>query len=111
MLEGDKKKVMEDSEQITAASSKRKVDEFVKDATIDTLVDEKTKNRVMENCGYSCSVRDKSVMESAKSRRKKHESIDEFLEAEQRNPRPGTQLIREGDILTSFTHRNHSQDL
>ena len=102
--EAIRKKVMEGSEQITATSSKRKVAEWVKGAMdrLDALVDEKTRIQVMENCGYSCALVNKSHMEKAKVRRKKYKSIDEFLEAEQRNPMRGTRLIREGDVMYQF---------
>ena len=102
--EAIRKKVMEGSEQITATSSKRKVAEWVKGAMdrLDALVDEKTRIQVMENCGYSCALVNKSHMEKAKARRKKYKSIDEFLEAEQRNPMRGTRLIREGDVMYQF---------
>lgn len=102
--EAIRKKVMEGSEQITATSSKSKIANWVKGVMerLDTLVDEKTRIQVMENCGYSCAVVNKRVMEKAKARRKKYKSIDEFLEAEQRNPMPGTRLVREGDVMYQF---------
>lgn len=102
--EAIRKKVMEGSEQITATSSKSKIANWVKGVMerLDTLVDEKTRIQVMENCGYSCAVVNKRVMEKAKARRKKYKSIDEFLEAEQRNPMTGTRLVREGDVMYQF---------
>lgn len=98
------KKVMEGSEEITEKTSKRKMAEWVKDAMerLDTLVDEKTGIQVMENCGYNCALVHKRLIERAKTRRKRYQSIDKFLEAEQRNPGLGSRLVREGDVLYQF---------
>jgi hypothetical protein len=95
------KKVMEGSEKITSASSKKEVAEWVKGAMdrLDKLVDEKTRIQVMENCGYTCASVNKRVIENAKARRKKYKSTDEFLEAEQRKPMKGTKLLRKENIL------------
>lgn len=97
-------KVMGGSEQISPSTSKIKIAKWVKEAIdkLDTLVDEKTRIKIMENCGYNCSIVNKRVMEKAKARRKKYKNIDEFLEAEQRNPMTGTRLIREGDVMYQF---------
>ena len=97
-------KVMGGSEQISPSTSKIKIAKWVKEAIdkLDTLVDEKTRIKIMENCGYNCSIVNKGVMEKAKARRKKYKNIDEFLEAEQRNPMTGTRLIREGDVMYQF---------
>ena len=96
-----KKKVMEGSEEITEKTDKRKTAKWVKEAIekLDSLVNEKTRNQIMENCGYNCAEINKRVIERAKTRRKKYRTIDEFLEAEQRNPMKGTRLAREGDVL------------
>jgi hypothetical protein len=97
-------KVMGDSEQISPSTSKIKIAKWVKEAIdkLDTLVDEKTRIKIMENCGYNCSIVNKRVMEKAKARREKYKNIDEFLEAEQRNPMTGTRLVREGDVMYQF---------
>ena len=99
-----KKKVMKGSEHITVNSSKKKIAEWVKNAIdrLDSLVDEKTRNQIMENCGYNCALVNKRIIEKAKARRKKYKNINEFLEAEQRNPMPGTRLIREGNVIYLF---------
>ena len=97
-------KVMGGSEQISPSTSKIKIAKWVKEAIdkLDTLVDEKTRIKIMENCGYNGSIVNKGVMEKAKARRKKYKNINEFLEAEQRNPMTGTRLIREGDVMYQF---------
>ena len=98
------KKVMEGSEKITEKTDKRKIAGWVKDAMgrLDTLVDEKTRFQIMENCGYNCAEVNRRVIERAKARRKKFKSIDEFLEAEERKPTVGTRLAREGKTLYQF---------
>ena len=97
-------RVMEGSEQISPSTSKSKIAKWVKEAMdkLDTLVDEKTRFQIMENCGYNCSVVNKRVIEKAKARRNKYKSINEFLEAEQRNPMTGTRLERNGNFLYQF---------
>jgi hypothetical protein len=97
-------KVMEGSEQITEKTDKRKTAEWVKNAMekLDALVDEKTRVQIMQNCGYNCAKKNSKVIERAVARRRKHASIDEFLEAEQQKPMKGTKLAREGNILYQF---------
>jgi len=106
------KKVMEGSEQIVATSKPEKVARWVQGAmeTLDTLVDEETRNQVMMNCGYNCALANSSPIEKAKARRKKFKTEDEFLKVEQKNPPAGTRLVREGNTVyqfytpRSFTH-------
>ena len=51
------RKVMEGSEEITEKTDKKKIAKWIKDAVgrLDTLVDEKTRTQIMENCGYNCA--------------------------------------------------------
>lgn len=102
--EETRKKVMEGSEKITASTGKDKIARWIKDAMerLDTLVDEKTRIQVMENCGYSCADHNKKLIERTKARRKKYRSVEDFLEAERRKPMRGTKLVREGDVLYYF---------
>jgi hypothetical protein len=96
--------VMEGSEQITASSKPEKVAKWVQGMVerLDNLVDEATRTQIMMNCGYNCAQVNNSPIERAQARRKKYKSVDEFLEAEQRNPPTGTRLIRDGDVLYQF---------
>ena len=98
------KKVMEGSDEIDEKTSKKRIAEWVKGAMerLDTFVAEKSRIKIMENCGYNCAAVNKRVIEKAKVRRKKYETTDELLEAEQRNPTPGMKLLREGDTLYQF---------
>jgi len=102
--DGVREKVMAGSEKITASTSKDKIAKWLKGAMdrLDSLVDEKTRNQVMENCGYSCADHNKKLIGRMTAKRKKFKSVDEFLEAEQRKPMRGTKLIREGDVLYYF---------
>lgn len=97
-------KVMEGSEQITEKTDKKKVAKLIKDAMerLDALVDEETRVRVMQNCGYNCAKKNGKVIERAVARRKKYACMDDFLEAEVQNPMKGTKLAREGGIIYQF---------
>jgi hypothetical protein len=97
-------KVMEGSENITEKTGKKETAQFVKDAMqkLDAAVDEKTRTRIMQNCGYNCAKKNHKVIERAVARRKKYGSIDEFLEEEQQKPTKGTKLTREGNMLYQF---------
>jgi len=97
-------KVMEGSERISVSSSKYEAAEWVKGAMkrFDKLADESTRSRVMVNCGYNCAAVHKSVIDRAKAKRKKFESLDKYLESEERKPTRGTRLIREGPIIYQF---------
>ncbi len=96
--------VMSGSEQITEKTDKRKTMLWVKKAMqrLDAAVDEETRARIMQNCGYNCAQKNHKVIERAVVRRKKFPTIDEFLEAEQQKPMKGTKLTREGNILYQF---------
>ena len=93
--------VMEGREQISRTTDKKRMAEWVKSAIgkLDASVDEKTKFQIMESCGRNCAEVNKSVIERAKARRRKHKSVEEFLKAEQEKPAKGTRLVREDDIL------------
>jgi hypothetical protein len=94
-------KVMQGSEQITENTDKTTTALWVKNAIekLDASADEKTKMKVMKNCGYNCAKKNCKVIEKAVARRKKFASIDNFLVAEQKKPPTGTRLAREGNIV------------
>jgi hypothetical protein len=109
-----RKKVMEGSEKITASTSKSAVANWVKGAIdrMDALVDEKTRRQVMVNCGRNCALHNRTVIDRAKARRKKHKTLEEFLAAEQKKPMPGTRLTREDDKLCwVFTPQSFSRPM
>jgi len=106
MFSGDfiSKKIMEGSKDLTEKTDKKKLALWVQSAMerMDSLVDEKTRVQIMENCGYNCATVNKKVIERAQARRKKYKTVDEFLEAEERKPPSGTKLVREDKMLHYF---------
>lgn len=98
------KKVMEDSEEITEKTDTEKKARWMKGAVkrLDELVDEETRFKIMENCGYNCAEMNKGAIEEAAARRKKFKTADEFIEAEQKKPMKGTRLVREGKTLYQY---------
>jgi hypothetical protein len=94
-------KIMEGSEKITEKVDKKITAQWVKNAMqkLDAAVDDRTRVRIMQNCGYSCAKKNHKVIDRAVARRRKFRSIDEFLDAEQQKPMKGTMLEREGNIL------------
>jgi predicted hydrocarbon binding protein len=95
------RKVMEGSEDITEKTDKKKVALWTKGAMerFDTLVDEKTRIQIMNNCGSNCAEVNKRVIQKALARRKKFKTVEDFLKAEQEKPQRGTKIIREGNQL------------
>jgi len=98
------KKIMEGSGQITGRTDRRKTAQWVKDAMerMDSLTDEKTRVRIMEECGHSCAKVNMKLIDRARARRNRYDTVDEFLRAEERKPIAGTKLIREGDVLYQY---------
>ena len=99
-------RVMEGSEKISSSTGKDKIAGWVKEAVnkLDTLADKKVRFQIMESCGYNCSAVNKGLIEKAKAKRNKYKDIEEFLEAEQRNPMTGTRLERKGNVLQSILY-------
>jgi hypothetical protein len=95
------KKIMAGSEKITPGTSKSEIAAWVKGAMerLDSLTNEKTRNQIMENCGYNCALHNRAPIERAKARRKKFENLDAFLDSEMKKPMPGTKLERQGSKL------------
>ena len=97
-----RKKVMVGSEKMTEQmDGSEDMAKWAKGAIdrLDALVDEKTRIPIMENCGYGCAEVNSGAIDEAIARRGKYKDVDEFLEAEQRNPTQGTRLVREGNML------------
>ncbi len=107
-------RVMEGSQQITEATKSAKVAAWVKGAMerLDSLVDETARNRIMTSCGIQCALVNRSVIDRGRARRKKFPTEEEFLQAEQRQPPPGTRVRREGDtLLQVYTPREFKRPL
>jgi hypothetical protein len=97
-------KVMDGSEKILASSDPTEVAEWVRAAMerLDALVDEPTRQKIMLNCGYNCSLVNKRPIENARTRRRRFPDEASFLDAEIRKPPSGTRLEREGDFLIQY---------
>jgi hypothetical protein len=102
--EAIRKSVMEGSNKITEKTDRKKIALFVEKAMerLDATVDEETRFKIMENCGYACAEVNRKSVERFAARRRKFKTLDEFLEAEQRKPSIGTRLERHGDIVYQF---------
>jgi hypothetical protein len=99
-----KNSVMEGSQPISNGTSKSKIAKWIKAAVdkLDSLVDKKTGFQIMEHCGYNCFLVNNGVIKKAKARLKKYKSINEFIEAEIKNPSRGTRLEINGNVLYQF---------
>ena len=98
------KQVMDGSEKITEKTDKKVTALWIKGAMerLDSLVDQKTRVQIMENCGENCAKVNNRVIERGKAKRKKFKTNDEFLAAEILKPNPGTRLTREGNVVFQF---------
>jgi hypothetical protein len=96
--------VMEGIENIKAGTDRTDVALWIKGAMerLDALIGEPAGRRVMERCGMSCARVNGRVVQQIASRRRQHQTVDSFLEAEQRKPMPGTRLVRKGNTLHQF---------
>lgn len=94
-------KVMVGSEKVTETSNREKRALWAKDAIdrLDGAVDEKTRIQIMHDCGSNCAEKNKSVIQKAVDRRKKFDTLGEFLKAEIQTPPKGTRLEMDGDRL------------
>jgi hypothetical protein len=66
---------------------------------LDALVDEETRVQIMEQMGFNCAEMNRSHIERALAKRNAFETLEAFLEAEERKPQPGTRLVRDGDVV------------
>ncbi len=98
--------VMQGSDPITKSSNPKseKVALWTQGAMarLDALVDQETRQQIMTNCGYNCALVNSTPLRKAQARRKKFDTLDAFLEAEQQHPPAGTRLVRDGYILYQY---------
>ncbi|HEX2908868.1 MAG TPA: DUF6144 family protein [Phototrophicaceae bacterium] len=96
--------IMEGQDKIKDSTKPPKVSAWFKEVLerLDTLVDADTRARIMSNCGYNCARINHTALDRAAARRKKYDSFDVFLAAEQQNPPAGTRLERDGHMLYQF---------
>jgi hypothetical protein len=103
--------VMEGSEAITEKTNKKKTALWTKNAIdrLDASVDEKTRIQIMNSCGANCASINKRVIAKAVQRRKKFQTLQEFLAAEEANPPKGTKIQLEDDVVIQiYTPHEHS---
>ncbi|MCL5999201.1 MAG: hypothetical protein M1546_24525 [Chloroflexi bacterium] len=95
--------VMEGSEQITDSTQPKRVAHWTKGAIerLEALADEETRCRIMQNCGHNCVLAG-SLITKARVRRRKYATEEEYIEAMQQAPAPGTRLIRQGNVVYQF---------
>jgi hypothetical protein len=104
-------KVMEGSSGI-AKASKDEVYEWIQGAIerFDNLVDENTRIKIMEQCGYNCAKMNENHIERMKKKREKFASLDEFIETEIRNPSKIQRIERAGDqIFQIYSPKNYGK--
>ena len=96
-------KVMEGVEDLSGASDEAK-SLWVKGAMerLDGLLDKETAAKVMVGCGHACARINGVAVRMGVEKRMKYATVEEYLEAEQRDPIPGTRLEREGDVLHQY---------
>lgn len=97
-------KTMLGSEKLTEKTDKRKTTEWVKSAMekLDTLADENTRVRTMENCGSNYAKVNNKIIEKAKKRRTRFRHLEDFFKAEIQKPMAGTRLSLDGETIYQF---------
>jgi len=97
-------KVMDGSEDVFEKTDAEKKASWMKGAMerLDKLVDDATRFKIMENCGFNCAKMNKGAIEEAVAKRRKFKTAEEFIEAEQKNPAKGTKLARDGNVLYQY---------
>lgn len=99
--DGVRRAVMEGSEELESSSKGEKFAEWVREAMtkLDDLVDQSTRDRIMQNCGRNCSLEYGEVIQCARERFRQRRNLDDYLNSEMRMHRQRIRLKREGDIL------------
>jgi hypothetical protein len=69
---------------------------------LDSMVDEATRTRIMMECGFNCARINAAHIERARKKRAKYESLNDFLESEERKPQKGTRMERRGDTIYQY---------
>jgi hypothetical protein len=98
-----RQKIMAGSEGIAAASAEE-VAAWLRAVVdrLDALLDDSTRTAIMESMGFSCAEMNRSHIDRALARRRKFDTLEAFLEAEERKPARGTRLVREGDVVYQY---------
>jgi len=95
------KNVMEGMESLKLSTNKSKVATWVKSVIdkLDQNVDEPKCIEIMEACGLNCANVNHQAIDKFKKRYQKYPTLDEFLDAEEKQPMAGTKLKREGSAI------------
>ena len=90
----------------TALIIKQAIDEM------NTLLSQDTVTKIMKSCGQDCATYNKRTIEAALKRRRKHSTLQAYLEAEEKKPRKGTRIKLEGDtIIQWYTPKEFSRPM
>ena len=97
-------RVMQGSEKIAASANPEKVALWVKNAMdrLDALTSPAMHDQIMLACGYNCIAINQRPMETARARRQKYPSEEEFLTSEVQKPPKGIRLERDGSLLIQY---------
>jgi hypothetical protein len=99
-----RQRILQGSEALGPASTPGEFAAWVKGALerMNRILDEKTKDRIMEERGRNCARVNPATLHRVMTRRSKYKSVDEFIEAEKNKLLPGMRLEKEGKILYQY---------
>lgn len=87
-----------------ATASAEEVAQWLKGAMerLDALPDAKARAQIMAQMGLNCAEMNRSHVEKALARRAQFETLEAFLDAEEKEPGQGTRLERDGDLVHQY---------
>lgn len=96
--------VMQGQEALTEKSKPEVIAEWVRGAMerLDKAVKQPSRDTIMLRCGHNCAAVNSRPLDSAKKRRSKFKTLDEFIAAEIAKPPSGMRFEREGDVVYQF---------
>lgn len=99
-----KEQIMAGGNNLTQSTGKPKIAVWTKKVVdkLDKLVNKKDRIKIMEKCGYNCSKVNSRVIDNILKKRKKFDTLEDFLRAEEKNPHPGTKLEYKGNIIYQY---------
>ena len=90
----------------TALLIKQAIDEMNTNLSQDTVTE------IMNSCGKDCAEYNKRTIEAALKRRRKHSTLQAYLEAEEQTPQKGTRIKIDGDtIILWYTPKEFSHPM
>lgn len=92
--------VMEGSERVADLSAEE-LAAWLQSAIdrLDAEIPENTRTAIMETMGLQCAEMNRGHIEQALVKRQSFDSLEAFLEAEEKHPSRGTRLVREADTI------------